>query len=70
MIHARVFQSTDTHEPVLHLSFVGVPELLRLKDLLSRSLNCAPEFGKDYFELADKLDALIASRTSGNKPAL
>ena len=69
MIHARVSQSTTTFEPVLHLSFVGVQELIRLKDLLSRSLNCAPEFGKDYFELADKLDTLIASQP-GNKPAL
>lgn len=60
MIHARVSQSTDTFEPVLHLSFVGVPELIRLQSLLARSLNCAPEFGKDYFELADKLDSLIA----------
>lgn len=61
MIHASVSHSTDTFEPVLRLSFVGVPELIRFKDLLSRSLNCAPEFGKDYFELADKLDTLIAS---------
>jgi len=61
MIHARVSQSDNAFEPVLHLSFVGVLELKRLQSLLARSLNCAPEFGKDYFELSDRLDSLIAS---------
>lgn len=66
MIHARVSQSDNTFEPVLHLSFVGVPELKRLQSLLQRSLNCAPEFGEDYFELSDRLDTLIASQSPNN----
>lgn len=61
MIHIRasVSHNAMTDEPVLHLSFVGRPTLLKLQELLNRSLNCASEFGQEWFELSDKLAGLI-----------
>jgi hypothetical protein len=34
-------------------------DLLKFQALLNRGLNCAPEFGKDWFELSDRLDQFL-----------
>ena len=61
MIHARFSSSTpeNPEQPVLHLSFVGTKTIQELYDLIQRSLNCAPEFGKDWFELSDGIEKIL-----------
>jgi hypothetical protein len=36
-------------------------KIKELQEILSRALNCAPEFGKHWFDLADVLDELTKS---------
>lgn len=60
MIHVRASASTnDIDEATLHFSLVGLETIKKLDQLLDRSLNCAPEFGADWFELSDKVKEFI-----------
>jgi len=68
MIHVRTFSELETTiagvqcGPVLQLSFTCRADLLKLQALLNRSLNCAPEFGADWFELSDRLDQFLTAQ--------
>ena len=44
---------------VLHISFVGFPEISTLKKVLDGFLNTRAEFNKDYFTLADKIEEFL-----------
>jgi hypothetical protein len=46
-------------DPSLQLIITGQADLKKFQDLLNRSLNCAPEFGADWFKLSDKLTEFI-----------
>jgi hypothetical protein len=46
-------------DPSLQLIITGQADLKKLQELLNRSLNCAPEFGADWFKLSDKLTEFI-----------
>lgn len=66
MIHVRAWKGSLPNElvkedPTLQITISGVDELTKLYGLLQRSLNCAPEFGKDWFALSDKLEQFLAS---------
>lgn len=64
MIHIQAFGAirdpiSGNEEPRIMFHVIGKPDLLKLQELLNRSLNCAPEFGRDWFELSDKLEAFL-----------
>lgn len=60
MIHVRASGSDrDIEESTLQFSLVGLDTIKKFQELLNRSLNCSPEFGQDWFELADKVEAFI-----------
>ncbi len=69
MIHVRAMASyadRDQHGDVimsesatLQFSLVGLETIKKLDQLLDRSLNCAPEFGEDWFQLSDKVKEFI-----------
>lgn len=70
MIHARYQASykndpiTGSEGPVLKISLITLEEIKKFQEILNRSLNCAPEFGKDWFEPADRIDSFIRSEES------
>lgn len=63
MIHVRAWKGDENapEDPTLQITLTTKPDLLKFQELLRRSLNCAPEFGKDWFELSDKLDNFLTS---------
>lgn len=66
MIHARAWKGSLPDEPVqddptIQITISGKRELLKLQALLNRALNCAPEFGKDWFDLSAELDEFLTS---------
>lgn len=67
MIHVRAQSSQDSQDPVLHISFVGLSVIQKFQELLNRSLNCAPEFGDDWFALSDKLHNFIEAEQAKPK---
>ena len=60
MIHVRAQPSDLNDNPVLHISIVGHQDIVKFQEVLTRALNCAPEFGKDWFELSDMVDLFLA----------
>lgn len=74
MIHARPqasYYNSDAEvqeESILHISLVSLPTLKKFQELLNRSLNCAPEFGDEWFQLSDRLATFIASEESRLPP--
>ena len=64
MIHVRTWVGDDVvpEDPTLHFYVSGRADLLKLQALLDRALNCAPEFGADWFALADRLDKFLAAQ--------
>lgn len=54
--HGDVIFAEDS---TLHISIVGRTDLLKLQELFNRALNCSPEFGADWFELAGKLEEFL-----------
>ena len=69
MIHARTWgpyadldENGDpvfTEDATIQFTITGKQDLQKLQALLNRSLNCAPEFGADWFTLADKLEKFM-----------
>ena len=61
MIHARAWTGDDitNEEPTLQFTITGRADLLKLQALLDRALNCAPDFGDDWFALSDKLGQFL-----------
>jgi hypothetical protein len=74
MIYARTYQGISKQdadimdippeEPSFQLIFTSSEDIKSFYLLLQRSLNCAPEFGKDWFELSDKLEKFLAPSSS------
>lgn len=64
MIHARTWTGDDitNEDPTIQFTITGRNDLQKLQALLNRSLNCAPEFGEDWFALSDKLEKFLASQ--------
>lgn len=68
MIHVRAHAPTPQGAgPVLEISLVGIPNILKLQIALQRCLNTAPEFGKDWFDLSDRLDQFIRDHGLANR---
>lgn len=61
MIHAKFTLSSEPELLNLQIAFVGKTDIQRFYDLIQRSLNCAPEFGKDWFQLSDGIEKLLDS---------
>ena len=71
MIYARTYQGVSKadadimdippEDPSLQLIFTSREDIQSFYALLQRSLNCAPEFGKDWFALSDRLEKFLAS---------
>ena len=61
MIHVRPQAADLNDDPVLHVSFVGLPEIQRFRTVLGRALNCAADFDPAWFELSDRLDQFLAN---------
>lgn len=61
MIHVRTWTGDEItkEDPTIQFTLTGRTDILKLQALLNRSLNCAPEFGKDWFELSDRLDQFL-----------
>jgi len=65
MIHCTVIAANDPNAPEDHslrIWVTGRADLLKLQALLDRALNCAPEFGEDWFALSDRLDQFLISQ--------
>lgn len=61
MIHAKASPGSDPELMNLQIAFVGKTDIQRFYDLIQRSLNCASEFGKDWFQLSDGIEKLLDS---------
>ena len=66
IVRAYPYQQGDENtggpeESRLHIDITG-KDLLKLKYVLNRALNCAPEFGEDWFALSAKLDNFISQQ--------
>lgn len=64
-IHVVQMSGTDEfaqEDPAIRIWITGRVDLLKLQALLGRALNCAPEFGEDWFALSDKLDKFLAAQ--------
>jgi hypothetical protein len=55
---ARTLNVACTGNATLNVSF-SEKDILKFQALLNRGLNCAPEFGKDWFELSARLDEFV-----------
>ena len=65
MIHVATFVGHDIGKPENPRIAITISErvdLLKLQALLDRALNCAPEFGADWFSLSDKLDQFLIAQ--------
>lgn len=64
MIHVRAWTGDDitNEDPTIQFTLTGRTDLLKLQALLDRALNCAPEFGADWFELSDRLDQFLTDQ--------
>ena len=62
MITVKTFTDPESQEVTVGVAFTGRTDLLKLQALLQRALNCAPEFGLDWFELSDRLDAYLEAK--------
>lgn len=64
MIHVRTWVGDDVvpEDPTIQFTLTGRADLLKLQALLDRALNCAPEFGVDWFELSDRLDQFLTAQ--------
>ena len=70
MIHVRAHAPTPQGAgPVLEFSLVGAANILKLQAALARCLNTSPEFGKDWFELSDRVDQFIRTHNLDLKDA-
>lgn len=60
-VHTCSGKESDLINPEPHHIKLTITErdLLKFQALLNRALNCAPEFGKDWFELSDRLDQFL-----------
>jgi len=65
MIYVRTFSAVEAPDPLLQITISGTQDLQKLQALLNRSLNCAPEFGPDWFALSDRLEQFM---TANNIP--
>lgn len=59
MIHVKYSPSTDPTLTNLQISFVGKEEIQKFYNLIQRSLNCAPEFGEEWFQLSDGIEKIL-----------
>jgi hypothetical protein len=69
MIHVRAWSGARDYDadgtlihaedPTLQFTLTGRSDILKLQAVLARCLNTAPEFGKDWFELSDRVDQFI-----------
>jgi hypothetical protein len=56
---------TDEFAPedaAIRIWVIGRTDLLKLQALLDRALNCAPEFGSEWFELSDRLNQFLTQQ--------
>jgi len=66
MIHVRTSLSPEVHgqpavgDPTVHISFVGVEQIAKFEKLINKAINCAPEYGQEWFQLADNLHSFLA----------
>ena len=61
-VFAQTAYTSLTAEASLVTAVTGRADLLKLQALLDRALNCAPEFGADWFELSDRLDQFLTDQ--------
>jgi hypothetical protein len=64
-IHFIKLSGTDEFAPEDHsvrIWVTGRTDLLKLQALIHRALNTAPEFGAEWFKLADDLEKFIAEQ--------
>lgn len=61
MIHVRTWTGDEitNEDPTIQFTLTGRADLQKLQALLNRSLNCAPEFGEDWFALSDRLEKFM-----------
>ena len=62
MIRITTLSGTDLHspeDPAIRIWVTGRADILKLQALVHRALNTAPEFGEDWFKLADGLEKFI-----------
>ena len=63
MIRITTLSGTDLHspeEPAIRMWVTGRSDILKLQALVNRALNTAPEFGEDWFKLAEGLDKFVS----------
>lgn len=63
MINLTRIAANDPLAPEDHsvrIWVTGRTDLLKLQTLIHRALNTAPEFGAEWFTLAEKLDKFVA----------
>lgn len=60
-IHVRAWSGDEItqEEETLQITISGKQDLQKLQALLNRSLNCAPEFGADWFAMSAKLEEFM-----------
>ena len=64
MIHVRTQIEPTTGHPVIHVSLVGLDDIINFKSILDRALNCAdPHKNATWVELSDGLDKFIRARS-------
>lgn len=64
-IHITSLSGTDEHaqeDPAVRIWVTGRTDILKLQALVNRALNTAPEFGAEWFALAEKLDKFVADQ--------
>lgn len=65
MIRITTLSGTDLHapeDPAVRLWVTGRADILKLQALIHRALNTAPEFGEDWFKLAEDLEKFIGEQ--------
>lgn len=64
MIHVRAWSGDENapEDPTIQITISGSQDLQKLQALLNRSLNCAPEFGTDWFQFSDKLEQFMVAK--------
>lgn len=62
MIYVRTLRTPEySNDPEFMFVLNNKDDILKFQEILNRALNCAPEFGIDWFNLSSKLDRFIES---------
>lgn len=74
MIHVRAWKGSEDEGAVreddtLQITLTGLTDIRQLQVVLNRCLNCAPEFGSDWFELSDRVHKFINNAEAARRAA-